>query len=226
MSLQRPLRAAARRAEQAALAATGATFESPSGELANQQAPRVTAIAGRDDQAIMVVWRRFGPLVERTLQRMLGSDEEVRDLSQEAFLQLYRSVPALRSAKAIRPFVDGIAVHLALHERRRRRTRARHVLLPGQGPIPQRTTNADPEARQAMERLLRLVRGLRGLDQELFILRQIEGLEQTDIAAITGLSISTVRRHLRRIRRRIDLQVSADPALAAYAARAARDADW
>jgi RNA polymerase sigma-70 factor, ECF subfamily len=225
MSLQRPIRAAARRAEQAALAAAEAAFEAPDEELAHQQAPRTSELAPRDDEAIMSAWRRFGPLVERTLQRMLGSDEDVRDLSQEAFLQLYRSVPALRSAKAIRPFVDGIAVHLALHELRRRRMRARQVLLPGQGPIPQRTISADPEARQAMERLLRLVRRLRGVDQELFVLRQIEGLEQTDIATITGLSISTVRRHLRRIRRRIDLMVSADPALAAYAERA-RDADW
>jgi DNA-directed RNA polymerase specialized sigma24 family protein len=63
---------------------------------------------------------------------------------------------------------------------------------------------------------------LRAADQDLFVLRLIDGLEQTEISAATRMSISTVRRRLRRLERRLDILVHADPALADYAARARR----
>jgi DNA-directed RNA polymerase specialized sigma24 family protein len=56
----------------------------------------------------------------------------------------------------------------------------------------------------------------------MFVLRQIEGLDQAEICNITGMSISTVRRRLRRLERRVDKLARADPALAAYAERAQR----
>jgi hypothetical protein len=48
------------------------------------------------------------------------------------------------------------------------------------------------------------------------------GLEQLEICSATNLSISTVRRRLRRLQRRIEVLTSAEPALADYADRAAR----
>lgn len=170
----------------------------------------------------LAAWRRFGPMVHRTLSRMLGSDEEVRDLSQEAFLQLYQSALPLRTRKLLRPFVDGIAMNLARGEIRRRRVRSEQLLVPGQGPLRQTSTSADPEAREVMASLLRLVGRLGPADREMFVLREIERLEQTDICSATNLSISTVRRRLRRLRRRIESLLHADPALAPYADRARR----
>jgi RNA polymerase sigma-70 factor (ECF subfamily) len=199
--MHRPTLSEARRAKDAALAAH---------------------VIARPDEAILATWRRFGPLVRRTLAKMLGPDEEVHDLSQEAFLQLYRSVPALRTPAAIRSFAAGIAVRLALQEKRRRRVRGGQVLVPGQALVPLASTSADPEARQAVERLMAVVGRLRAADQDLFMLRLIDGLEQTEISAATRLSISTVRRRLRRLERRLDIMVHADPALADYAERARR----
>jgi RNA polymerase sigma-70 factor (ECF subfamily) len=204
MPLSTPRRVAARQAKDAALA---------------------NRVIARPDEAILAAWRRFGPLVRRTLAKMLGPDEEVRDLSQEAFLQLHRCVRALRSPDAIRAFVTGIAVRLALQEIRRRRVRGGQVLVPGQGLVPPASTSADPEAREAMARLMEVVGRLRAADRDLFVLRQIDGLEQSEICAATSMSISTVRRRLRRLERRIGSLVYADPALAYYAERARRRAN-
>jgi RNA polymerase sigma factor (sigma-70 family) len=177
----------------------------------------------RETDTLLAAWRRFRPLVRWVMVKMLGADDEdVRDLSQEAFLQLQRSAGALRSPESLRPFVTGIAIRVALREVRRRRVRSGQVLVPGQGLLPLASTNADPEAREAVTRLLRLVGRLRAADQQMFVLRQIEGREQTEICAATRLSISTVRRRLRRLQRRIEILVGADPVLAAYAERACR----
>ena len=186
------------------------------------RAAKIAEIAARPDDAILMAWRRFGPLVRRTLEKMLGADEEVRDLSQEAFLQLQRNLRSLRSPDAIGPFVAGIAVRLALQEIRRRRVRGGQVLLPGQGLVPPTSTTVDPEAREAVARLLGVVGQLRAADQDMFVLRQIKGLEQTQIVEATRLSLSTVRRRLRRLERRIGILAHADPALADYARRGQR----
>lgn len=197
--MQRPLLAAARRARDAALA---------------------TKVIAQPDEAILAAWRRFRPLVRWTLVKMLGpDDEDVNDLAQETFLQLYRSVRTLRSPSAIRSFVAGIAVNLALQENRRRRLRDGNVLVPGQAFLPLTSTSADPEAHQSMTRLVRLLRGLRPSDQDLFVLRQLHGLEQAEISAATGMSVSTVRRRLQRLQKRIEMLVNRDPALAGYAER-------
>lgn len=173
--------------------------------------------------AVLAAWRRFRPMVRRTLMRILGPDDELRDLSQEAFLQLYRSLGSLRSPEAMGSFVAGIAVRLALHEIRRRRVRGAQVLLPGQGPIPLEHTSHDPEAREAMERLREMLERLPAVDRDIFVLRQIDGLDQADIGAAIHLSVSTVRRRLRRLERRMDILLRADPALAGYVERGQRE---
>ncbi len=194
--------------------------------LATSRRPADGALATRairqpdqDQQALLSIWRRFRPLVRWTLMKMLGPDEEVRDLSQEAFLQLHRSMGSLRSPDSIGAFVTGIAIRIALGEIRRRRVRGGQMLVPGQGPLPPASRHPDPESRQAIERLLALVSRLRDEDREVFVLHQIEGLEQKDICAATGMSVSTVRRRLHRAQRRVSILMRADPSLAEYAPR-------
>jgi RNA polymerase sigma-70 factor, ECF subfamily len=194
--------------------------------LAAARRAKDTALAerviARPDETMIAAWRRFRPLVRRILRRMLGADEEVRDLSQETFVQFYRSVRTLRSPDALRAFVAGIAVNLAREEIRRRRVRGNQLLVRGQGLVPLSSTNADPEAREAIAGLYRVVERLRDKDRELFVLRQIDGLEHSEISAVTRLSLSTVRRRLQRLQHRLDVLMQADPALAAYAERASK----
>lgn len=179
----------------------------------------VEAIA-RPEAAIAATWRRFAPLVRWTLMKILGPDEDVRDLTQDAFVQLQRSVRALRSPESIRPFVTGLAIRVALREMRRRRVREGQVLVPGQGLVPLASTSADTDAREAMAHLVRVVSRLRPADRQMFRLRQLQGLDQQEICNTTGLSISTVRRRLRHLERRLEIQFRADPLLAPYAHRA------
>jgi RNA polymerase sigma-70 factor (ECF subfamily) len=182
-----------------------------------QNASLAARASARRDETILSIWRRFRPLVRWTLMKMLGPDEEVRDLSQEAFLQLHRSVRALRSPDSIGAFVTGIAIRIALGEIRRRRVRGGQVLVPGQGLLPLSSGSPNPEAREAIARLLQVIGRLRPEDREVFVLHQIEGLEQKEICAAAGISISTVRRRLRRVQRRVEVLMNGDPALVDYA---------
>jgi DNA-directed RNA polymerase specialized sigma24 family protein len=53
-------------------------------------------------------------------------------------------------------------------------------------------------------------------DRTIYVLRYIEGLEQTPISETLGISVSTVRRRLARLSKRVNRLMSADPVLAEF----------
>src|ERR1700761_4151440 len=60
-------------------------------------------------------------MVFRTLSRMTGPGPHVEDLSQEAFLRLYRALPEFRGDATISTYLYRIVVNLAQDEWKRRR---------------------------------------------------------------------------------------------------------
>jgi RNA polymerase sigma-70 factor, ECF subfamily len=172
-------------------------------------------IDGQGDAPVLA-WHRFYPLVETTLRRMLGPDGELEDLAQDVFLRFFRKVKGLQKTESLRSFVMAIAIRRAQEEIRRRRVRRwlapvadRQLALPV-------STEMDPEAREVIVHLYRLIDQLRIKDRTIYVLRYIEGLEQAEIAGLVGVSVSTVRRRLERLTKRLGVLMSADPVLAPY----------
>jgi len=55
----------------------------------------------------------------------LGPDPEVEDVIQEAFVQVYRSLPSFQGSSLLSTWIHRVAVNVALqHIRRRKRQRA------------------------------------------------------------------------------------------------------
>jgi RNA polymerase sigma-70 factor, ECF subfamily len=167
-------------------------------------------------EAPVLAWHRFYPLVETTLRRMLGPDGELEDLAQDVFLRFFRKVRGLQKTESLRSFVMAIAIRRAQEEIRRRRVRRwlapvadRRLALPV-------STEMDPESREVIVHLYRLIDQLRIKDRTIYVLRYIEGLEQAEIAGLVGVSVSTVRRRLERLTKRLGVLMSSDPVLAPY----------
>jgi DNA-directed RNA polymerase specialized sigma24 family protein len=78
------------------------------------------------------------------------------------------------------------------------------------------TIEMDPEAREVIVHLYRIIDRLRLKDRTIYVLRYIEGLEQAEIADLVGISVSTVRRRLDRLTKRVNTLMSGDPVLAPY----------
>jgi RNA polymerase sigma-70 factor (ECF subfamily) len=157
-------------------------------------------------------------LVRRILRRSLGPGVDVEDAVQDAFLRLFRDLETLREPTALRSFLIGITLHVATSELRKRRAR-QWLRLSDDGVVPERPTSeamADHEQRQA---LLRLYRVLDRVDAErrlVFVLRHVEGLELTELAAVLGCSLSTTKRRVADASARVCRLASADPVLAPY----------
>jgi RNA polymerase sigma factor (sigma-70 family) len=171
--------------------------------------------------AALRAWRRFNPLVYRTLRRMLGPSVDLQDLTQDVFLRFFCKIQDLRKRESLRAFVLTIAVRRAQEELKRRRVRRSFAPLLGPATLRSETVEMDPEAREAMTHLFQTLRRLNDADRNIYWLRQIAGLEHAQIGVAIGRSPSTVRRRFERLIKRMTSLMSADPVLSPYLARGA-----
>lgn len=181
-----------------------------------EDAQLALAAARGDERAAEAIWDRFSPLVRSIVHRSLGTAGEVSDLVQETFLQLFRQLPGLREPASLRSFLIGITLRVLGTELRRRRVR-RWLHLSESGVLPDAPgLDTDRDAREALRHLYAALDQLGDGDRLLFVLRHIEGLELTEVAAALGASLATTKRRLARIMDRLLSMAARDPVLAAY----------
>ncbi|MFZ1904556.1 MAG: sigma-70 family RNA polymerase sigma factor [Steroidobacteraceae bacterium] len=164
------------------------------GPLAEAAEAVVVALAMRGDRAAFaeLVGRRQSWL--RNLQRRLCRDPALADdLAQQAFLQAWRSLPALESVAAFGAWLRRLAINVWLAHRRA-------AAPPGEPLDPQEPDDAESFVRSCGERL-DLDRALAQLarDERLcVVLAYSEGMSHGEISATTGLPLGTVKSHIRR----------------------------
>ena len=186
---------------------------------ARQDSDLVAAFLREDPSASAEIWERYYPLVRRIAFRSMGPRHDLDDLVQEVFLRLFRKLPSLRDPASLRAFVLAITVRVIKGEQRLRWIK-RWLGLFDDGQAPEREGHTpDLEAREALTRFYAILGGLRPTHRAAFVLRHVEGLELTDVAAVLGVSLATIKRWLPRIARRVLAQVERDPLLGPYLAR-------
>jgi RNA polymerase sigma-70 factor, ECF subfamily len=154
-----------------------------------------------DPAAQAAIWDAYSASLRAVLRRTLGPGADVEDALQEVFLRFFQSAANLREPSSLRSFLIGIAVRVASGELRRRRVR-RWFFLTADGQIPEPESALDAAAEQAREAVRRLYAILDTLDDAsrlAFVLRHVERLELTEVAAAMGVSLATVKRKLGRV---------------------------
>ncbi len=173
-------------------------------------------IAGKP-AVIAEVFDRYSPLVRRTLIRTLGSAFDVDDLMQETFLTAMRRAPTLRDPSALSSFIVGVAIRQAKNEIRRRTVR-RWIGLAHEDELSS-PHGEDPVMREGVRHLNAALGKLDANSRVLFVLRHVEQMELTEIAAAEGVSLATLKRHLARAERRFEAIAASDPVLRDYLGR-------
>lgn len=173
------------------------------------------AAAERDPRAYDVIWDRYAPQLRGLLRRSTGQDG-VDDLLQDVFVRFIQSVTTLRDTTALRSFLFGIAVHVAMSELRRRRVRRWVTLFQSESPPESPAPGRDDDAREAVSRLYRLLDRVDPQSRMLFTLRHIEGLELKDVASTLGVSLATAKRRITRADARVHELALHDERLVEY----------
>ena len=160
-----------------------------------------------EEQAFADLVQRHERRALRVARNLIPSDEDARDLTQEAFLRVFRHLERFDFQYAFSTWLHRIVTNLAIDHLRKRRPVAP---LGGGGEDEPSLELADDDAPQPAARLEReetRAEVLAVLDtlaphfKSVMALRELEGLGCPEIAEIVGATHVTVRWRLHRARK-------------------------
>ncbi|HET7343692.1 MAG TPA: sigma-70 family RNA polymerase sigma factor [Methylomirabilota bacterium] len=165
-------------------------------------------VAARDEAAFDLLVARHQGRAYRLAWSLLRDAEDARDLSQEAFLRVYRTAGSFRGEARFSTWFYRILVNLCLdHQRRGRWWRRLTVRGGGEDPEDdvlerQPAPAADPAEAlgrdQVMARVWAHVDRLAPQQRAALLLQVQEDLSTSEIAQVLACSEATVRVHLHR----------------------------
>jgi RNA polymerase sigma-70 factor (ECF subfamily) len=158
----------------------------------------VRALRAGEAWAASAVWNTYASRVFRIAARVLGSDNDAEDITQDVFARAFSGIGTLRDPSALGDFILSVALRMVKRELRRRRVR-RILHLSDPGHLPEYPVDApDTEGRDAVARLYAILDQLSAEERTAFVLRYVETMGLAEIAEAMGLSLATVKRRLNR----------------------------
>lgn len=158
-----------------------------------------------DAQAFAELIARYTPPIYNLALRLTGDRAEAENVTQEAFLRAYGSLPRSRTELAFKPWLFQIAVNLCRDLARRNRPAAFAELATDQDAAPEEEVeDRSPLPLEQIEEdelqaaLARAVADLPAVYRAAVTLRYAEELSYDEIAAALKLPVNTVRTHLFR----------------------------
>ena len=140
--------------------------------------------------------------------RMTANTAEAEDLTQEAFLQLFRKIGTFRGESAFSTWLHRMAVNVVLMRLRKKNL----PLVPLDDPLEteEETSKKEPGAPDQLLagsvdrlRIQRAVEALPPGYRTIFVLHDVEGYEHNEIAELVGCSIGNSKSQLHKARMKL-----------------------
>lgn len=157
-----------------------------------------------DQAAFYEIYQRSSGYVYGLAYRITNRKEAAEEVTQDVFLKVYHHLKFFRFEASFKTWLYRIAVNTALNmAKKRSRLVEREVeceeeVLAVLGD-PE-TASKNLQAKEAEERLKKLLEKLNPDHRACIVLREIEGLDYQAIAKNLGVNLNTVRSRLKRAR--------------------------
>ncbi|HXM42423.1 MAG TPA: RNA polymerase sigma factor [Bryobacteraceae bacterium] len=164
------------------------------------EASLIRAVQRGDQDAFEQLVRAYDQSVLRLAVNLLRSQEDARDVFQEAFLRVFRSIDSFRFDCSFHTWLYRIVTNICLDNLRKRKVRKEEpaVVDTPEGPLDrmndfeEEAAHADPERsmwnRQLGQRIEGALGGLTPRERMVFELRHYQGLRLRNIGEILGTS--------------------------------------
>lgn len=166
---------------------------------------------GERRRALGDLYERHSGRVFNVAYRVLGSQADAADVTQEVFLQVADRIRSFRGDSSLTSWIYRMTVNLAIDARRKRSLRRTASIGPGDEERPEIETAVpregaappvDPKAAaEAAERERRVQKALDVLSPKLkavVVLRYFENLSYEELAEVLQTTIGTVKSRLNR----------------------------
>jgi RNA polymerase sigma-70 factor (ECF subfamily) len=163
----------------------------------------VEACRAGETSAFDILVARWEDKIRGVAYRVLGSEDEARDVAQEAFLKAYRGLVAFKQEARFSSWLYQIALNLCRDRLRRRKTRATVSLEEAEatGTVIVETRPGAHERLQQLDlahTVRRAIEALPDEQREVVVLKEYQGLTFLEIAQTLEVPVSTVKTRLYR----------------------------
>lgn len=192
-------------------------------EFGSHEAVLVQRCAAGDEAACVELVNEHQRMVYQLAVHLLGDPEEARDLSQEVFLRVFRTIGGFRGHSALRTWIYRIVINQARNRQRwwKRRHRSEVVSLDEHleqfGDVSAPVEKVTPERvfgqKELASQIWQALESLPFEQRTAIVLREIDGLSYDEIAFSLGVAVGTVKSRLTRAREalRARLKEAAQP---------------
>lgn len=153
--------------------------------------------------------RDYAPRVYNLARRMLGNDADAEDVTQDVLLQVLRKLDTFRGESAFPTWLHRVTVNAALAHRRKRAVREEHRVpepVDGYGnghqPAPVRRWSIQPDQEVLDKETHEIIEGaiakLPEAYRDVYVLADVEGMSNPEIASLLDMSIPAVKSRLHR----------------------------
>ena len=162
-----------------------------------------------DAQAFQALYDKHKRRVYSLCLRMTANTAEAEDLTQEAFLQLYRKIGTFRGESAFSTWLHRLSVNVVLMHLRKKSlpvVSLEETTQPGEEDTPKKDFGAEDLALAGSIDRLQLQRAVDDLPpgyRTIFVLHDVEGYEHNEIATIVGCSIGNSKSQLHKARMKL-----------------------
>ena len=154
--------------------------------------------------------------VHRALFRILGSNREIEDLLQDAFIEIFRALRSFRGDSTLGRWCQTIAIRVAYLAISRRRPPAVELALVEETVASDTDVRRHVQVREATRRLYMALDRIEAKQRIAFARAAIDGESRAEVAVLTHCSVFAVKTRVWRARRELMRRAGKDAALAAY----------
>ncbi|HUO16515.1 MAG TPA: sigma-70 family RNA polymerase sigma factor [Verrucomicrobiae bacterium] len=162
-----------------------------------------------DAEAFQALYDRHKRRVYSLCLRMTANTAEAEDLTQEAFLQLYRKIATFRGESAFSTWLHRLSVNVVLMHLRKKSlpvVSLEETTQAGEEDTPKKDFGAEDLALAGSIDRLQLQKAVEDLPpgyRTIFVLHDIEGYEHNEIAAMVGCSVGNSKSQLHKARMKL-----------------------
>ena len=166
-----------------------------------------------DIPAFEALIRSTEKLVYNLAYRLMGTEEDAKDISQEVFIKAYKNIARFDGKSAFATWIYRIAYNTCIDELRKRKAKQTVSMeeeLEGEENKYQKQFIAQEEnpedillKKESLERLKHAIASLSEEGKTVITLRDLEGFSYAEIADISGVSMGTVKSRLSRARKQL-----------------------
>ncbi|QEG39434.1 RNA polymerase sigma factor [Roseimaritima ulvae] len=188
------------RPNESALAASGE--QTPEASASDDQQMIERALLG-DVEAFDQLVGCYAPRLLRMAYALVGNREDAEDLAQEALSKAYFKLDSFAGRSSFFTWLYRITVNLSISKRRKRRLESTHhavTLDDAPPPATEQTADQTLDTQEQIDRMRAAIEQLEEDRRTVLVLRDIEGLDYSEIANVLDIPKGTVRSRLHRAR--------------------------